>query len=99
MAEKIHRSGVRISHDRLFISILPSILGRPQRCNFRLMLIRSFRYGVLDCSKYKNSEIFSIMEITGGVGINRLVPSACMHTILVFLKIQVWYKSDKSSVE
>ncbi|CAF3940042.1 unnamed protein product [Rotaria magnacalcarata] len=69
---------------------------RLQRCNFRLMLIRRFRDGVLHCFKYKNSEIISIMEITDGVGFNRLVPSACMHIILVFLKTQVWDKSDKS---
>ncbi|CAF4490469.1 unnamed protein product, partial [Rotaria socialis] len=49
---------------------------RLQRCNFRLMLLRSFRDGVLDCSKYKNSDVISIMEITDGVGFNRLVPSA-----------------------
>ncbi|CAF4767473.1 unnamed protein product [Rotaria socialis] len=54
---------------------------RLQRCNFRLMLIRSFRDGVLDCFKYKNSDVISIMEITDGVGLNRLVPSACaIHT-------------------
>ncbi|CAF4748920.1 unnamed protein product, partial [Rotaria socialis] len=34
---------------------------RLQRCNFRLMLIRSFRDGVLDCFKYKNSDVISIM--------------------------------------
>ncbi|CAF4380650.1 unnamed protein product, partial [Rotaria magnacalcarata] len=43
MGEKIRRSGVQISHGSRFISTLPSILGRPQRGNFRLMLIRSFR--------------------------------------------------------
>ncbi|CAF5146872.1 unnamed protein product, partial [Rotaria magnacalcarata] len=44
MAEKIRRSGVQISQGRLFVSTLPSILEgfrRQQRCNFRLMLIRS----------------------------------------------------------
>ncbi|CAF4893975.1 unnamed protein product, partial [Rotaria socialis] len=43
----------------------------PQRWNFRLMLICSFRYGVLaqdrdgvlDCFQLKNSEVVSIMEI------------------------------------
>ncbi|CAF4791344.1 unnamed protein product, partial [Rotaria socialis] len=34
------------------------------------MLICSFRYGVLDCFKQKNSEVVSIMEITGGFGFN-----------------------------
>ncbi|CAF5079514.1 unnamed protein product, partial [Rotaria magnacalcarata] len=63
MAEKVHRSGVQNLQGRLSISILPSMLGRPQKCNFRLMFIRCFRDGVLDCSKYKNSEVVPVMEI------------------------------------
>ncbi|CAF4579925.1 unnamed protein product, partial [Rotaria magnacalcarata] len=43
MVEKIDRSRVQISHVSHFISTLPSIMGRPQKGNFRLMLIRSFR--------------------------------------------------------
>ncbi|CAF4260275.1 unnamed protein product, partial [Rotaria magnacalcarata] len=41
MIEKIGRSGVQISHVSRFISTLPSIMERPQRGNFWLMLIRS----------------------------------------------------------
>ncbi|CAF4744069.1 unnamed protein product [Rotaria socialis] len=89
MAEKIGRSGVQISHGRLLISTLISILERPQRCNFRLMLKHSFRDGVLGCFNYGNqgwSWLLSSGAIRG------------VHTIRVFLKNRVQYTSNESKI-
>ncbi|CAF4928653.1 unnamed protein product [Rotaria socialis] len=61
MVEKIGRSGVQISQGELFISTLISILRRPERGNFWLMLIRSFRDGVL--GQYRDGELFQVVPV------------------------------------
>ncbi|CAF5007030.1 unnamed protein product, partial [Rotaria socialis] len=49
---------------------------RPQRCNFRLMLKRSFR--LIYIWSFRLFQVVSIMEITGGFGFNPVLsPAVC----------------------
>ncbi|CAF4345902.1 unnamed protein product, partial [Rotaria magnacalcarata] len=75
MAEQIRRSGLQISQGRLFISTLISILW--------LMLVRSFRYGVLNHDRDgvlgKLVQVVSMIEITSGFGFNPVLPPPYVH--------------------